>query len=269
MPKMAFHEPAGTAFPPARLEPAQVQPTDSRFHLLHRLPLFADVPEAALMRLLGKARWRVCAENEVVLDYGDETNDVFFIIEGSVRIVLRTVFGYEAILNDLVAGEYFGELAAIDGSRRSATVTALTRSRLCVVPGAGFMDLALSTPVFGRRLLRLLSNRLRSKDERLIEFGALTVRQRVIAELLRLSRDRGGGERVLSPPPPQHVLAARIGTRRESVSRELAEMSRAGLLSVGRRAIVLHSPERLREEVDVRLQGSTRPASTASAMTAA
>lgn len=177
MPKMAIYEPAETAFPPTRLEAAQAQQVNSRFHLLHKLPLFADVPDTAMMRLFAKARWRLCAENEVVLDYGDESNDVFFIIEGSVRIVLRTVFGYEAILNDLVAGEFFGELAAIDGSQRSATVTALTRSRLCVVPAAGFMDLALSSPAFGRRLLRLLSIRLRSKDERLIEFGALTVRR--------------------------------------------------------------------------------------------
>ena len=108
MPKMAVYEPAGTAFPPAGLEATPAQPTDSRFHLLHKLPLFADVPEPAMMRLFAKARWRLCAENEVVLDYGDESNDVFFIIEGSVRIVLRTVFGYEEILNDLAGDALTG-----------------------------------------------------------------------------------------------------------------------------------------------------------------
>ena len=73
--------------------------------------------------------------------------------------------------------------------------------------------------------------------------------QRLIAEMLRLSRERGSsGERVISPPPPQHILAARIGARRETVSRELARMSREGLLTVGRRAIVLHRPQALGAE---------------------
>jgi CRP/FNR family cyclic AMP-dependent transcriptional regulator len=271
MPETALYEPVESdlSHPPAELAAAPAQPIDPRFRLLQKLPLFAGVSEEAMMRLVSRARWRLCAVGEVVLDCGDESDDVFFIVEGSVRIVIRTVFGYEAILNDLGAGEYFGEHAAIDGIRRSANVTALSRTRLCVVSAAGFMDLVLSSPVLGRRLLCLLSMRVRAKDERLIEFGTLTVRQRVIAELLRLSRDRGGGERVLSPPPAQHVLAARISTRRESVSRELAEMSRAGLLTVGRRAIVLHSPGRLREEVEIRPQNKPTIASAAGSMTAA
>jgi CRP-like cAMP-binding protein len=70
-----------------------------------------------------------------------------------------------------------------------------------------------------------------------------------------LSRDRGGGERALSPPPPQDVLARRIGTRRETVSREMAEMTRAGLLTITRRAIVLHRPEALQAEIESRLRG--------------
>jgi CRP-like cAMP-binding protein len=122
------------------------------------------------------------------------------------------------------------------------------------------MDLVLSSPKVGHRLLSLLSIRLRHKDERLIEFSVLTVRQRLIAELLRLSRDRGGQERVISPPPPQHVLASRVGTRRETVSREMAEMSRSGSITVGRTAIVLLRPAAMRAEIEAQLQGSVDPA---------
>jgi CRP/FNR family transcriptional regulator, cyclic AMP receptor protein len=259
-----MHEPVESNMPIslARLDVATDRPLDTRFHLLHKLPVFAGVSDQAVIGLVSRAHWRLCTASEVVLDCGDQTDEVFFIIEGSVRIALRTAFGYEAILNDLGAGEFFGELAAIDGIPRSANATALSRTRLCVVPATGFMDLALSSPAFARRLLRLLSTRQRMSDQRLIEFGTLTVRQRMIAELLRLSRDRGNGERVLSPPPAQHILAARIGARRESVSRELTDMSRAGLLTIGRRAIVLHQPERLGEEVEARLRGKTITAPT-------
>ena len=222
---------------------------------LRQLPFFAGVPDEALAGLAARARWQVCAPGEVVLDSGDPTDEVFFVAEGAVRIVVRTTLGYEAILNDLGVGSFFGELAAIDGVPRSANVTALQRTRVCAVPGPAFLDAVLSSPVAGRRLLRLLASRLRAKDERLLEIVALPVRQRLMAELLRLSRDRGGGERALSPPPPQDVLARRIGTRRETVSREMAEMARAGLLTITRRAVVLHRPEALQAEIESRLRG--------------
>jgi CRP/FNR family transcriptional regulator, cyclic AMP receptor protein len=223
---------------------------------LRQLPFFVGVPEEILLALAGRCRWQAYAPGEVVVDSGDPSNEVFFVAEGAVRVVVRTALGYEAILNDLGAGSFFGELAAIDGVARSANVTALQRTRLCAVPGAAFMEIVLASPAAGRRLMRMLAGRLRAKDERLLEFMALPVRQRLMAELLRLSRDRGGGERTLSPPPQQHVLAARIGTRRETVSREMAEMARSGLLTVGRRAIVLHKPDALQAEIEGRLRGA-------------
>jgi CRP/FNR family transcriptional regulator, cyclic AMP receptor protein len=239
-------------------DPIMRSPRDAALDKLRRVPLLAGVPELAINRFVAKSHYRDYTAGEVIVDLGDASYEVFLIIEGAVRVVARTASGYEAILNELGAGEFFGELAAIDGTQRSANVTALQRTRLCIVPAEAFIELALFSAEVGLRLLRLLSTRLRVKDERLIEFSVFSVRQRLISELLRLSRDRGGGERVLSPPPPQHVLAAWIGTRRESVSRELAEMSRAGLLTIGRQSIVLHSPEQLLSEVSARMGGKTR-----------
>jgi CRP-like cAMP-binding protein len=220
---------------------------------LRRLPFLSGIPEEALERLAALARWRTLDPGEVVLDYGDASDEVFFVAEGTMRVVIRSAAGDETILNDMVAGDIFGELAAIDGIRRSANVTALVRSRLCVVPGSAFIQMVLGHPAAGLRLMRMLAARLRMKDERMLEAKALPVRQRLIAELLRLSRDRGNGERRLSPPPPQHVLAARIGLRRETVSRELAKLARAGLLTTSRGAIILHRPEELRAEIEALL----------------
>jgi CRP/FNR family cyclic AMP-dependent transcriptional regulator len=223
---------------------------------LRQSPFFAGLPDEVLVPLAARSRWQLYAPGEVVVDSGDPTSEVFFVAEGAVRVVVRTALGYEAILNDQGAGSFFGELAAIDGVSRSANVTALQRTRVCAVPGPAFLEVALNSPSAGLHLMRLLAARLRAKDERLLEITALPVRQRLMAELLRLSRDRGGGERALSPPPQQHVLALRIGTRRETVSREMAEMARAGLLTVNRRAIVLHRPGALQAEIDSRLGGA-------------
>jgi CRP-like cAMP-binding protein len=220
---------------------------------LRRLPFFRDIAEAALADFARQFHWHHHAAGEVVIEASEAGDQVFFVIEGEVRVVIRTASGQEMIFNDLGAGEFFGELAAIDGVVRSANVTALLRTRLLSVPGPAFMRFVLSEPLLCQRLLHLLAARLRAKDERILESVVLTARHRLMSELLRLSRDRGGGERTISPPPPQHVIGARIGLRREVVSRELAKMARAGLLTVGRRAIVLHRPEALRAEIDARL----------------
>jgi CRP/FNR family transcriptional regulator, cyclic AMP receptor protein len=234
-----------------------VQPNDGRFAAVRRLWLFEGVSDHTLSKLALRTRWQTYAANEVIVDVGDATNDVFIITEGSVRVIVRTDFGYESILDDMIPNQFFGEIAAIDSTHRSANVTALTQTKLCVIPGAAFMELVLSAPDVARRLMVFLAKRLREKDDRLIEFGALTVRQRLIAELIRLSRPRANGtERVISPPPPQHVLASRVATRRETVSREMAEMIRSGTITVGRGAIVLHRPHNLTAEIEARLHGT-------------
>jgi CRP/FNR family transcriptional regulator, cyclic AMP receptor protein len=242
---------------PRQETPAATASQDDPFAIVRRCPLLEGVSAESIARFFSRAYWRNYTAGQVVVDLSDETNEVFFVSEGALRVVIRTSFGYEAILNDLSIGDFFGELAAIDGLPRSASVSALRRSRLCVVPASSFMDLIISSPHMVRRLLRLLSTRLRVKDERLIEFGALTVRQRLIAQLLRLSRERGNGERVLSPPPARQVLAAYIGARRETVSRELGDLSRAGLLTISSRSIVVHSPERMKAEVEPRSVDTT------------
>jgi CRP/FNR family transcriptional regulator, cyclic AMP receptor protein len=106
----------------------------------------------------------------------------------------------------------------------------------------------------------VLTARVRLLDERLFEQVVLPVRYRLASELLRLSRPRegpGAHGRVVSPPPAQHVLAARIGARRETVSLMLAELARERLLEVSARAIVLPRPDTLRAAIDAQLRGAS------------
>ncbi|MBD0272353.1 MAG: Crp/Fnr family transcriptional regulator [Acetobacteraceae bacterium] len=225
---------------------------------LARLAFLRDADPAALAAAAPAARWLAVGPGELVLDFGDTTDDVFFVAEGAVRVVVRTPLGQEVILGDLGPGDVFGEMAAIDGAPRSANVAALHASRLCRLPAPAFLEIALRSPAVGLRVMRVLTTRLRLQDERLFEQVVLPVRYRIASELLRLShpRDgRGGAERVVSPPPPQHVLAARVGTRRETVSLMLTELSREGLVEATPRAIVLPRPEALRAAISAQLRG--------------
>ena len=234
-------------------------PADGSDGGLARLAALRDADAAALSAAAPLARWLAVGPGELVLDFGDATDDVFFVAEGAVRVVVRTPLGQEVILGDLGPGEVFGEMAAIDGAPRSANVTALHAARLCRLPAAAFLEVALRSPAVGLRVMRILTARLRLQDERLFEQVVLPVRYRLASELLRLSRPReghGAAGRVVSPPPARHVLAARIGARRETVSAVLAELAREGLVEVSARAIALPRPDALRAAIDAQLHGA-------------
>ena len=181
----------------------------------------------------------------------DESNR----LSGKVRILYRAGTGKEVILGELDGGEFFGELAAIDGQARSANVTALNRSELCLMPGPVFIELA-EGPEFNRALLTVLSGRIRSLNARLAEQAFLQVRYRLFAELLRLSAPRPGGDgtRAISPPPFHHDIANRIGARREVVTRELSALEKAGLLDKTRGALVLNDPGELNRRISAALE---------------
>src|SRR5262249_29160204 len=160
------------------------------------------------------------------LDYEDASDDVYLIVSGAVRVLIRAPNGKEMLLADLTAGEFFGETAAIDGSARSANVTATMRTELVVIPPAAFLAAVHATPAVCDQLLHRLVKRIRDGNERMFQRNVLHVRHRLYADLLRLSRPRDAKseQRILSPPPPHRDLAARIGCRREQVSRELTTM---------------------------------------------
>jgi CRP/FNR family cyclic AMP-dependent transcriptional regulator len=84
-----------------------------------------------------------------------------------VRIAVRTHGGQELILQDIPAGGLFGDMAAIDGAPRSASVAALHRSRICRLPGAVFMALLAESPALARRVMHLLTARVREANARM------------------------------------------------------------------------------------------------------
>jgi CRP/FNR family transcriptional regulator, cyclic AMP receptor protein len=224
---------------------------DGRAARLAGIPLFKDAG-LDLAAFEARSRWRRFDPDEVLVDFDDLTTDVFFLLAGEVRILIRTQSGKEIILGEMRGGQFFGELSAIDGVKRSANVSALTRGEACIMPAAVFRELVFSAPLVADRLLRLLAGRVRELNARLMEQAVLDLRHRLYAELLRLSAPRVSGvgtERVISPPPYHHVLAARIGCRREQVTREFTTLSQEGLIDRTRGALILKRPEVLEARI--------------------
>ncbi len=202
--------------------------------------------------------WRNYEPGELIIDYEDETTDVRFIQSGKIRVLIRVASGKEVILGDLGPGDYFGEMAAIDKKGRSANVTALEQSRMCIAPADAFMEIVTGNPALSRIVLEGLVARVRHLNIQLTEQHFLTAPQRLCAELIRLSRPRHASaadmsvltnERVISPPPVQKEIAARIGSSREAVSRELSALEKDGLLEKTKGGLVLKDVEGLNRRI--------------------
>jgi len=188
------------------------------------------------------------ANGETVISHLDEDQDVFFVLEGRLRATLYSRNGQEVDYRDVGPGDVVGELAAIDGAPRSATVEALEPARLGRLPAAAFRELVETHPGLNATLLEHLSAQIRRLTERVFEFSTLLVRDRLIRELLRLAEAAGGpeGRAEIRPAPTHHELAHRISSHREVVSREMSALAKAGLVEKREGALMVSDLDQLR-----------------------
>lgn len=214
---------------------------------LRVIALFEELSEAELARVSSSCSTLTYKRNAQILEEDDPTNDVFFILHGSVRINSISSKGREVIFSELDAGDVFGEFSAIDGLPRSATIFALTDCVLARMTAKTFFALLHSNGPVATKLVELLVHKIRRTSEQVFEVTALSVRERLRRELMRLA---AGGERVgrtivIKPAPTHYDIAAHIGSHREAVTREFNRLEAQGLLEVHRRQISILDFDRL------------------------
>ncbi len=168
----------------------------------------------------------------MVISVAEKGRDVFFILRGRAHAILYSSDGKTVDFREIRQGDMFGELAAIDGEPRSASIVALEDSRVGRLSHLALAELVEMREQLAWALMVHLSSQIRYLTERVFEYSTLLVRERLIRELLRLA----GGETALRsaariyPAPTHFDLAARISTHREAVSREMSTLARRGLL---------------------------------------
>jgi CRP/FNR family cyclic AMP-dependent transcriptional regulator len=222
-----------------------------RTETLAKIGLFQSLDARAIAQFDTQCSWRRATSGQWLIDYQDASNDVFFVISGSVRVMIQSA-GREVLLRQIDAGEFFGELAAIDGQPRSSGIVATTDVTIARMPASVFRAAIHAHADVCDKLLRILAGQIRSLANRVNEFSTLDVRYRIYAELLRLSRPdpANAGRATISPPPVHAEIAARVSTRREAVARELKALERAGLIERRRGAIALGDTHRLRRLIE-------------------
>jgi CRP/FNR family cyclic AMP-dependent transcriptional regulator len=229
----------------------------SAIELLRSVPLFADLEEGELERFSQVAVPRSFPAATRVFHEGDSSDACYIVSEGSFRVTREHSDGRAITLATLGPGEIFGELAMLDGDRRSASAESITDGTLLALPANDVRNLLSRNPEIALKLVAGLVRRLRAANMRLSRQSFQTVPSRVAGILAQLSREGqdgagadGDGEMSeVTIRMNQTDLAQLAGTSRESVSRFLAELERAGVVRSGRGRVTVLQPNKLRNYI--------------------
>jgi CRP-like cAMP-binding protein len=207
---------------------------------LRSAPLFEGIPPQDIDQIAGRMVRRRYSRGDVILSQGGAPGAMHVITRGSVRITISSDDGKEMILAILHPGDLFGEIAALDGGARSATVTAAEPTETAALSRADLLEFVQTHPEFALRLIATLAKRLRLVDERLEDAHFLDLDARMAKVLFDLTeqgqRMADGSVRV---ELTQSELASMIGATRVSANRLLKSFESAGLVRRGRSAITV------------------------------
>ena len=218
---------------------------------LQRVKLLEGLSVPALEELARQCRWRRFEAGQRVISREAQDQDVYLIASGRVRVTSFSAAGRQVTYRDIIAGDWFGDFAAIDGRARSADIVALEDTLLAVMDAAEFRHLLHKHPTVCDHMLHRLVALVRELTERVFDLSTLGVQNRVHAELLRLAREAGVKANIarIDPAPKHSDIASQVSTYREQVTREMSAMVKQGLIQRAGGALLIPDVARLEEIV--------------------
>ncbi len=216
------------------------------------IDLLKEVDPQIRKGIAAQCSWRRYASGEQIIDRQSEATDIFFVVEGTVRVVNYSFSGREVTFDDLAVGSHFGELAAIDGEPRSASVMAITQCHIASLTQERFLNFLEQHPGVALKLMQGLTRVIRAATVRIMDLSTLAANNRVQADLLRLARNLmdDDGRALISPIPVHADIASRVSTTRETVARVLNDLARKGIVVREKNALVINNLDTLREMVE-------------------
>lgn len=217
--------------------------------LLQRVPFLAALSDADRAELAAAARRRRYPRGQTVF-HKDEPGETLFIVDrGSVRIYLPSPQGADLTLAVLGPGDFFGDMALLDGGPRSASAAAVEDTDTIALDRADFTALLRSRPEAAMAVLAAVARRLRDADEMAADLAFLDVAGRLAKKLLELAASQGvrrADGTLLDLSLTQEALANMLGVTRESVNRQLAIFRREGIVALDGRRFLIRDAEALR-----------------------
>ncbi len=207
--------------------------------MLTDISFFSDLGESLLAELQVHALKRTYPKNTIIINEGDRTDSLYFIESGKVKVYLSDENGKEIMVNSHKAGEYFGELALIDDSKRSASVMTTEKSTFKIVAKGEFEQFLEKHPKIALNLIRVLTQRIRNLTDNVRSLALMDVYGRVAKTLISLS-ESDGDKQIIKDKLTQQDIANRVGASREMVARILKDLTFGGYISNIDRRIVIN-----------------------------
>ncbi len=220
--------------------------------LLANVGIFSDLAAADIAKLEQRCSWKRFGRQELIIDRQAESREVYFIVSGKVRVVNYSMSGREVTFDDLLAGNHFGELAALDSQPRSANVVAIEPTTVASLTHETFRELLQEHPEVASRIMVHMAQIIRASTERIMDLSTLGANNRVYAELLRLSKPgiRDDNTATIQPIPIHGDIASRVSTTRETVARVLGDLSRTDVVKREDDRLIILDVERLEDMVE-------------------
>jgi len=209
--------------------------------MLQKVEIFQGLSPEELAALESSSTSRSFPKNTVVIHENDPADSLFVIESGKVKVYCSDKNGKEFIMNTQGAGDYFGELALLDDSTRSASVRTVEKSAFCIIYKEDFNRVLDEHPGIGRKLIRNLAQRVRKLTADVKSLALQDVYGRVANVLMDLSEERGDGTLYIPEKLTQQDIADRVGASREMVARILKDLTIGEYIRFEGRHIIINT----------------------------
>lgn len=206
--------------------------------LLKHIPLFTGLSDDVLATITAHAAVRAYRKNTIILDRGDETSSLFVVISGKVKIYIADADGKEVMLSEQGPGQYFGELALLSNSPRTASAITLEESRIMVLSKAEFKKCLSLRPDISLNLIYALVERVCALTDNVSDLALLDIYGRVVKVLLKNAEEKNGVQVI--DDLSQQGIASRVGASRAMVNRIFKDLKTGGYISIKGKSITIH-----------------------------
>lgn len=223
---------------------------DYRLKIIGRLPFFRRLSSEAILQINRLFEDCDVAAGQAIYFEGDPGESLYLVATGKVKLMRNTLAGREVLLDILRAGEYFGHLAPIGQPGYAETAVAQTDCCILQISGKNFEKVLNHHPDVTIEVLKAVGQRLEESHEIIKQLSTYTVEQRIAAALIRVSKKLGEQKHsglLIQVPFSRQDLAAMTGATMETVSRVMSRFAAEGMISTGRKWVLINDPERLEQ----------------------
>ncbi|WP_342116636.1 Crp/Fnr family transcriptional regulator [Pseudoduganella sp. OTU4001] len=213
---------------------------------LRKIPLLAELSDEEIIKVKGELRFRQHQKREVVLHKGGHGDGLLFLLSGQLQVVDITEDGRAIGLRLLQPGDFFGEIALINNTTRSASVVAMTEALTAFLPAQTAMHLFSHSPSVARHMLQHLAKKIQKDSEFRALLSINNTAKRIYTYLVLMQKKEADGTVVENLPTHQDI-ANMINTSRETVTRALLVLTQKGIIKKDQHKLIIQKPDDLQK----------------------